>query len=467
MSPARHPLSALLLAVAAFAPASALARPLGVEVWTDRGDDAVYQPGDAMTIKVRTSDDAHLLVYEIDTDGRIQVLYPWRRGSGFVEGRSTLRLPPEGSRTELVVERSTGQGYLVAIASREPFRDLPWYLRPYDPQAESVGYEDEDDPRRDPDEDLTGFDEDGRLVGDPYVGMERIRRRVLGRPSDSEDFASSYASYYVNREVRYPRYVCYDCHAGNRWQWWDGFDPYHTTCSVFDLRVNWSWCWGPCGWTTRVPYYYYVVRSDCPPRYRRWYDRRVRLSSWDDRHAWNDLWGGPLRRIKSDPPAGYVPPAPGGGWGQGGGAPDVGGPRYKPPGYMDSPRVKGGTSGLPIGRRTRPGSETPSDLGGSRGRPERMPSRPAPREDEREEPRPSRDPGHGRRESPRWEPREKPQDPTPAPRVEPQREPQRKPDPPPPPREKPSSGEGRGGKGGGGGGGGKGGSGGGGKGGGG
>lgn len=440
---------ALALLVGAFAmPAEALAGPLGVEVWTDRGDDAVYQPGERMTIKVRSSDDAHLLVYEIDTEGRIQVLHPWRRGSGFVEGRHTLRLPPEGSRTELVVERSTGQGFLVAIASRESFRDLPWYLRPYDPQAESVGYDD-DERDRDDDEDMTGFDADGKMVGDPYVGMERVRRRVLGRPSDSDDFASSYATYYVHQQVRYPRYVCYDCHSGSRWQWWDGFDPYHTTCSVFDLRVNWSWCWGPCGWTTYVPYYYYVVRSDCPPRYRDWYGQRIRLSSWDDRRRWNDLWGGPLRRIKSDPPAGYQGPRAGGGR-----TPDVGpgGPRYKPPGYMDSPRPRRDGAALPIGRRTRVGSGEAETREGIKGRPERGPVKPAPREDGERIERPTRDEGRGRRESPRWEPRDKPEEPSKPSREEPRREPSRKPDAPPP-KDKPAHDDDPGGKGGSGGGG--------------
>ena len=447
-------LNILLLAGVMYAPAAALARPLGVEVWTDRGDDAVYQPGDAMVIKVRTSDDAHLLVYEIDTEGRVQVLYPLRRGSGLVEGRSTLRLPPDGSRTELVVERATGQGFLVAIASREPFRALPWYLRPYDPQAESMGYADE--PDRNDDEDMTGFDEDGKMVGDPYVGMERVRRRVLGRASDTEDFASSYASYYVHQQVRYPRYVCYDCHSGQRWQWWDGFDPYHTTCSVFDMRVNWSWCWGPCGWNTYVPYYYYVVRSDCPPRYRDWYGRRVRLSSWDDRRRWNDLWGGPLRRIKSDPPRGYIPP--GGGRGRNGGDPPTagpGGPRYKPPGYLDTPAPRRDGTGLPIGRRTRPGGEEPSTPV-VRERPERVPGRPAPRVEDDGGSRPPRDAGQGRREdAPRWEPRERPSEPSRPPQAEPRREPSReparKPDPPPPPKEKPANDDGgKGGNGGGG-----------------
>src|SRR5260221_10517948 len=110
------------LAVAAIALACMGARPvsarsLGVEVWTDRGDDAVYQPGDAMTVKVRASDDAYLLVYEIDSDGDVRLLYPWRRSNGLVEGHRTYRLPEQDSGYELVVERQTGEGFVVALAS--------------------------------------------------------------------------------------------------------------------------------------------------------------------------------------------------------------------------------------------------------------------------------------------------------------------------------------------------------------
>ena len=72
--------AALLLLAVGSSPA--LARRLDVELWTDRGDDAVYREGDAMRIKVRATDDAYLLVYEIDTEGRVNLLYPWKRGSG-------------------------------------------------------------------------------------------------------------------------------------------------------------------------------------------------------------------------------------------------------------------------------------------------------------------------------------------------------------------------------------------------
>ena len=401
--------AALTLAIAL--PAAAQARTLSLEVWTDRGDDAIYQSGEAMQVKVRASDDAYMLVYEIDSNGLVSVLYPWRRGSNLVEGHRTYRLPPEGSGYELAVEKSTGQGYIVAIASRRPFRDLPWYLRPFDPQGESMGYENRHD-----EED--GFDDTGKVVGDPMVAMERIRRRVLDRPSDTEDFASSYASYYVGHEVRYPRYLCADCHRPGRWAWWDGFDPYYTRCSVFDFRVNWNWCWGPCLWNNQMPYYYYVVRPDCPPQYNNLYQDRSRWSSWDGYQQFNKLWGGTLTRYKSPPPAGYVPPpSPSSkpAWTTGGGG--------RPPGYLppsgNDTRRGGFREPITVGRN-RPTDPAPAVRpGGAWRNPALEPPRATPGEQRTP---PSARPPEAR--PPREQPRQEP------PRQDPPRQQQPRQDPP-------------------------------------
>ncbi|TMQ71469.1 MAG: hypothetical protein E6K80_05455 [Candidatus Eisenbacteria bacterium] len=218
-----------------------------------------------------------------------------------MEGRQTLQVPSTRSNLELVVEQATGQGYIVALLSDRPFRDLPWYLRPYDEQAEGTGYDGQPD-------DEEGITREGRVVGDPFVAMERVRRNVLVDPDDPDAFSTAYTSYYVHQRVRYPRYLCNDCHRPGYWAWWDGFDPYYATCSAFDFRVNGGWYWGPTYWFGTVPYYYYVVRNDCPPRYRM-FSTHGTYSSWNGWPAWRNLMGGSIRRYKSSPPPGYVPPS--------------------------------------------------------------------------------------------------------------------------------------------------------------
>jgi hypothetical protein len=334
MSP-RHCIAVALLAQLAGAalPALADARGLSVEVWTGRGRDAVYRPGESLELEARVSDDAHLLVYEIDSEGYLHLLHPEPGRSGFVAGGETHVLPESDSESEWVVQEPVGQGYVVAIASVEPFRDLPWYLRPHDRNADHVGYHDREA------DDEEGVTAEGRIVGDPFVAMEKVRRRVVDEDDDPESFATAYTAYYVHQEVRYPRYLCYDCHRPGRWSWWDGFDPYYASCSVFDVRVNWHWAWGPSYWFGRVPYFVYVYRPTCPPDHRHAYDRGDHYSSWDGWRRWNGLWGSKTIRYKTDPPSAYVPPSD-----DGARHPRAGGPgrhergeRRTPPGLVDPP----------------------------------------------------------------------------------------------------------------------------------
>lgn len=341
------------LAALMIAPVAASARGLSVELWTDRGTDAVYQPGDPIQIKARTSEDANLLVYEIDAEGAVHLLFPSRHQNPAIEGRHTYRLPDD-DRGELVVDATTGEGYIVAIASDAPFDELPWYLRPYDPQGDDLGYVGTPDQEE-------GVTADGHIVGDPFVAMERIRRRVLRDSRDGDSFASAYTTYYVHEQVRYPRYICYDCHRPGLYSWWSGFDPYYTTCSVFDFRVNWSWGWGPRYWFGNVPYFVYVYRDDCPPAYRRYSGTGTWYSSWDGWNRWCDLWGaGGLRRYKSPPPPNYTPPNK---WAT------TRSPREVPPGFVAGGverRTRTG-QGVGIGMNNRPFGGTDGGSGGGGG----------------------------------------------------------------------------------------------------
>jgi len=290
----------LLAALAAGAAGPAAAQTPSIKVWSARGDAAVYEPGDAISIGVRASFDANVLVYEIDAEGMVHLLYPSRDESPQIQADAALRLPADGDE-QLVVDGPVGEGYIVAIASVDPFRRLPSYLRPADAQAEALGYTEDE-------ADIQGVSSDGKIVGDPFVAMERIRRAVVADPTDRGGFATAYQTYYVHQQVRYPRYLCYDCHRPGYWAWWDGFDPYYSTCSVFEFRVNSGWWWGPTYWNGFVPYYAFVYRSNCPPRYRPHGAGSPWYSSWDGWRRWGDLWGGPLRRYKSPPPVSYVSP---------------------------------------------------------------------------------------------------------------------------------------------------------------
>jgi Domain of unknown function (DUF4384) len=310
------------------APRHAAATQLAVDVMLDQGDAAVYQPGQSLGIKAHTSADGFLLVYEIDSQGYVNLLYPIAGRSGFVDSRNDLQIPPEGSQLDLVAQEPTGEGYVVALVSREPFKDLPWYLRPFDAQAEGAGYQGDTPPEE------QGVTSDGRIVGDPFVAMERIRRRVLTDPDDQESFATSYTTFYVHEQVKYPRYLCDDCHRPSQWTWWPDYDPYYATCTAFTFRVNWGWYWGPAYWTGYVPYWVYVPAPTCPPGV---VTPGITYSSWLGWNKWNAMWGGRLVRHETTPPAAYVGPSHFSGVGRVAGVQG----RMVPPGFVTA-GVRGG-----------------------------------------------------------------------------------------------------------------------------
>ena len=86
--------SGLLLAAMVTLPTGAWARGLDVEISTDRGDDGVYDSGDKIEIKARASDDAYLLVYDIDAEGNVRLLFPTGHRRGYVEGGRATGFPP-------------------------------------------------------------------------------------------------------------------------------------------------------------------------------------------------------------------------------------------------------------------------------------------------------------------------------------------------------------------------------------
>lgn len=293
LKPLAGALLACLASVAFALPAQA--QPLQVDVWTDKGDEAVYQPGDPLQVSVQTNVGAHLLVYEIDAEGRINVIFPIGGFEDYVEGGQVYDIPNHQTDLELVVQGPVGQGYIVAIASRQPFEPLPWYLRPYDAQAEALGYHgvaEEDE----------GITSEGRIVGDPFVAMEKIRRRVVTDDQNPDAFYASYTTYYVHEVVKYPRYICSDCHRPGHYTWWADYDPYYATCSAFSFRVNVGWYWGPGYWFGYVPRYIYV----CNPGYT--WNGRYWFSGWYGWNYWNACWGGPLRAKHYKAPANYIPP---------------------------------------------------------------------------------------------------------------------------------------------------------------
>jgi len=209
------------------------AQRLRVNIWHNKDQDQVFRRGENLQVTIQTNEDAYAVLYRIDVDGRVDILWPTSRFSdGFVFGGHQYRLPAaDGDR--LRVGDEEGVGYLQVVVSLYPFdlRDLP----------------------------LDFFHERGGqtydfyVAGDPYLAMNEVNFEVTGLEDPSEFVITNHASYYVHRKVDHPRYLCSQCHDGPVAQ-----EPYRTTCTV-NIHYDHGWMnqwWVSYGY---FPAYYYPV----------------------------------------------------------------------------------------------------------------------------------------------------------------------------------------------------------------
>src|SRR2546426_85898 len=130
-----------------------------VELWTNRGDAAVYTRGERVRLYFRLDQDAYVTIFRVDTDGRIRVLFPrdpWE--DNFARGGRDLEVDGSALASEaFTIDDYPGVGYLFAVASADPFVydqiesgqhwDYPYryyggsrtvFVRPYRPQPRFI-----------------------------------------------------------------------------------------------------------------------------------------------------------------------------------------------------------------------------------------------------------------------------------------------------------------------------------------
>ncbi|MEE8404259.1 MAG: DUF4384 domain-containing protein, partial [candidate division Zixibacteria bacterium] len=102
-------------------------RYLDVEIWADHADGEYYE-GDRVTLFYRVNRDAFVVIYSIDSRGRVNMLFPSNPSQdNFVAGGETHRLPGGNDDYDLVVSGPEGVEYIQVIASRERFTIPDWY----------------------------------------------------------------------------------------------------------------------------------------------------------------------------------------------------------------------------------------------------------------------------------------------------------------------------------------------------
>ena len=102
-------------------------RYLDVEIWSDHSDGEYYE-GDKVTLFYRVNRDAFVVVYSVDSRGRVNMLFPSNPGQvNFVAGGETHRLPGGHDDYDLVISGPKGVENIQIIASRERFSIPDWF----------------------------------------------------------------------------------------------------------------------------------------------------------------------------------------------------------------------------------------------------------------------------------------------------------------------------------------------------
>lgn len=248
-------------------------QPLRVNVWHDRQEDEVYERGEAVRIHFETNADAYTVVYRIDAEGEVSILWPRSRfDDGFVFGHHTYNLPAPGSK-RIRVAGEEGVEYVQAIVSAYPF----------DLRGIEVDFHHENDA-----EPLNYY-----VAGDPFLAMNDVNYAITGLEDAEEFVATNYVSYYVHRKVDHPRYLCGQCHDDAQ-----SYRPYSDTC-VMEIHHDYGWdndWYVSFGYypVYRYPVYYYVDpwtwRASINYWYRPWYNWPTwGHYHWDyDCYVWNN-----------------------------------------------------------------------------------------------------------------------------------------------------------------------------------
>lgn len=165
-----------LLIDAAPAPAVAPHDDPPIRLWIN--NDRRFLPGDRAKVEVRTRDDGYLLVFHVDPEGHLRVLFPLDPDrDNFVRGGKKYEIRGRGGRESFEIDNTTGKGTVYAAVSRDAFRfdgfveGDHWDYRALAPS---------------------------RLPNDPEQDLNELVRRMA-----QGDFDYDLLNYYVSERVAY------------------------------------------------------------------------------------------------------------------------------------------------------------------------------------------------------------------------------------------------------------------------
>jgi len=181
---------------------------LDIEVWINKSEGSTYYPGEDIRVYFRASRDCYVVVYNLDTRGYVNVLYPYRSSDErYVQGGRVYKMPGRYDDYSLTVDGPSGVEYIQAVASYEPLSVPGWS----DYYREGAGPEGIRTLRMDEEE-------------DPYVFMEWVNHQISPYPDYATDVA------YLH--VRYPH---------PNWYYHPNLYQYYPYSYPYDLGSVYIW----------------------------------------------------------------------------------------------------------------------------------------------------------------------------------------------------------------------------------
>jgi hypothetical protein len=179
---------------------------LAISVRVVGGNGSVLKPGERVKLTFQTNRDAYVVLYNIDSEGYVTLLYPDDGKPKRIEGQKVYFLPEVGSGLFWTAEGETGIEYIhaVAVSDRDALREEELYFLANNGD------------RRE--------DERFKIDGDPFLSFNMIDEEIIANAIDNPP-ATDYTYFYINRKVDYPRYLCSKCHAPGKLS-----DPYNMDC---------------------------------------------------------------------------------------------------------------------------------------------------------------------------------------------------------------------------------------------
>lgn len=162
---------------------------------------SVYREDEAVGFTVRTDRDAYVVVFDIDTDGFVHLLYPAEAGNLQRFYADRVYNLPEGAGESYSVTGAKGLEFVFAVAVED--RDAL--------DADELHFLSRSE--------MLPEDRRFRITGDPFLGANRVVRELVKSESARREASISFTYFYIDEAVDYPRYLCDDCYGKGR-------DPY-------------------------------------------------------------------------------------------------------------------------------------------------------------------------------------------------------------------------------------------------